>query len=255
MRQLREILRLHLQSQLGVRHIHRSLRLSVGVVSKILNKAQELSLDWDAIEKLDEVQLAQLFYPRANNQLSSTMVMPNWTQVRKELTGKNVTKYLLWEEYTQQYPNSSYSYSQYCYHLATWLGKQKRSMRQIHKAGDTLFVDYAGQTMPVVNGTKGEVRYAQIFVAVLGASNYTYAEATWSQSLPDWLGSHVRTFEFIDGVPKIVVPDNLKSGVTKACRYDPETNPAYQQLAAHYGIAIIPARPYKPYAESMIMRT
>jgi hypothetical protein len=124
MRQLKEILRLHLQSQLGVRHIHHSLRFSVGVVSKILNKAQQLSLDWDAIEKLDEVQLAQLFYPRANNQLSSTMVMPNWTQVRKELTDKNVTKYLLWEEYTQQYPNSSYSYSQYCYHLANWLGKQ-----------------------------------------------------------------------------------------------------------------------------------
>ena len=123
-------------------------------------------------------------------------------------------------------------------------------MRQIHKAGDTLFVDYTGQTLPVVNGTAGEVRYAQIFVAVLGASNYTYAEATWSQSLPDWLGSHVRTFEFIGGVPKIVVPDNLKSGVTKACRYDPETNPAYQQLAAHYGIAIIPARPYKPKDKS-----
>lgn len=123
-------------------------------------------------------------------------------------------------------------------------------MRQIHKAGDTLFVDYAGQTMPVVNGTAGEVRYVQIFVAVLGASNYTYAEATWSQSIPDWLGSHVRTFEFIGGVPKIVVPDNLKSGVTKAYRYDPETNPAYQQLAADCGIAIIPARPYKPKDKS-----
>jgi len=250
MRQLREILRLHLQSQLGVRHIHRSLRLSVGVVSKILNKAQELGLDWDSTQQLDEVQLAQLFYPRSNNQLSSTMVMPSWSQARTDLTGKNVTKYLLWEEYTQQHPNSSYSYSQYCYHFATWLGKQKRSMRQIHKAGDTLFVDYAGQTMPVVNGTTGEVRYAQIFVAVLGASNYTYAEATWSQSLPDWLGSHVRAFEFINGVPAIVVPDNLKSGVSKACRYDPETNPAYQQLAVHYGTAIIPARPYKPKDKS-----
>ena len=100
--------------------------------------------------------------------------MPDWESVRQELTGKNVTKHLLWEEYTQQYPNSSYSYSQYCHHLGVWLAKQKRSMRQIHKAGETLFVDYAGQTIPIVNGTTGEVRHAQVFVAVMGASNYTY---------------------------------------------------------------------------------
>jgi len=119
-------------------------------------------------------------------------------------------------------------------------------MRQIHKAGDKLFVDYAGQTVPIVNGDTGEVRTAQIFVAVLGASNYTYCEATWSQRLPDWLGSHARTFEYIGGVPKLVVPDNLKSGVTKACRYDPDINASYQQLSAHYGVAIMPARPLKP---------
>jgi hypothetical protein len=119
-------------------------------------------------------------------------------------------------------------------------------MRQTHKAGDKLFVDYAGQTVPVVNGQTGEIRYAQIFVAVLGASNYTYCEATWSQQLPDWLGSHTRAFDFIGGVPRLIVPDNLKSGVSKACRYDPDINPGYQQLAAHYGTAIMPARPYKP---------
>ena len=119
-------------------------------------------------------------------------------------------------------------------------------MRQVHKAGDKLFVDYAGQTIPIVQGDTGEVRFAQIFVAVLGASNYTFAEATWTQSLPDWLSSHVRAFNFIGGVPKLVVPDNLKSGVTKPCRYDPDLNPSYEQLGAHYAVAIMPARPRKP---------
>ena len=119
-------------------------------------------------------------------------------------------------------------------------------MRQIHKAGDKLFVDYAGQTVPIIDGETGEIRMAQVFIAVLGASNYTYCEATWTQTLPDWLGSHARTFEFLSGVPKLVVPDNLKSAVSKACRYDPDINASYQQLAAHYGVAIMPARPRHP---------
>ena len=172
--------------------------------------------------------------------------MPDWNAVSKELRFKGVTKHLLWEEYTQQHPNRSYSYSQYCHHFAEWLKAQKRSMRQIHKAGEKLFVDYAGKTMPVVCQSTGEVRFAQIFVAVMGASNHTFCEATWSQSLPDWLNSHARTFEFLGGVPEMVIPDNLKSGVTKACRYDPDLNLSYQQLAAHYGTAIVPARPRKP---------
>jgi hypothetical protein len=123
-------------------------------------------------------------------------------------------------------------------------------MRQVHQAGDKLFVDYAGQTVPIIDGETGEIKRAQIFVAGLGASNYTFCEATWSQGLPDWLSSHARAFEFIGGVVKLVVPDNLKSGVSKACRYDPDINPSYQQLAAHYGTAIMPARPYKPKDKS-----
>ena len=119
-------------------------------------------------------------------------------------------------------------------------------MRQIHKAGEKLFIDYCGPTVPIVSPTTGEVRQAQVFVAVLGASNYTFAEATWSQSLPDWLQSHVRAFEFFGGTPALLIPDNLKSGVSKACRYDPELNPSYQQLAEHYQVAVMPARPYKP---------
>lgn len=246
MRQLREILRLRLTAKLSLRQIKDSLRLSLGSVQKITCKATELGLDWPAIEQLNDVQLAQAIYPKADTRPSSKMELPDWREVFKDLKGKYVTQYLLWEEYAQKYPNRNYSYSQYSRLYRTWLKKQKRSMRQVHHAGDKLFVDYAGQTMPIVQGDTGEIRFAQIFVAVLGASNYTYAEATWSQKLSDWLASHVRTFEFIGGIPQLVVPDNLKSGVTKACRYDPDLNPSYQQLGAHYGVAIMPARPRKP---------
>lgn len=246
MRQLREILRLRLSARLSMRQIKSSLRVSLGAVQKITSKAQSLDLHWDAIEQMDNQQLAQVFYPGADTRVSSMFQLPDWVEVHQELKRKGVTKQLLWEEYTQQYPNRCYSYPQYCFLYQDWLKKQKRSMRQIHKAGDKLFVDYAGQTVPIVNGSAGELRFAQIFVAVLGASNYIFCEATWSQRLPDWLGSHARAFDFIGGVPRLIVPDNLKSGVTKACRYDPDINPSYQQLAAHYGAAVMPARPLKP---------
>lgn len=246
MRQLREILRLRLHADLSMRQIKDSQRISLGVVQKVCSKAQAQSLNWEAVEALDDQQLASLFYPAADTRVTGDLELPDWVEVHRELRRKGVTKHLLWEEYTQRYPNRSYSYAQYCYLYQEWAKKQRRSMRQIHKAGDKLFVDYAGQTVPIVNGDTGEIRTAQIFVAVLGASNYTYCEATWTQSLPDWLGSHARTFTHLGGVPRLVVPDNLRSGVSKACRYDPDVNPSYQQLSAHYGAAIMPARPLKP---------
>lgn len=246
MRQLREILRLRLQANLGIRQIHRSLRVSAGSVSKILTTASQLGLSWEAVAALDDVQLASRFYPNADTRASSELAMPDWSQLHEELRRKGMTRLLWWEEYSAQVPNRSYSYPQFCSLYRDWLLKQRRSMRQVHQAGEKLFVDYAGPTVPIIDGRTGEIRQAQIFVAVLGASNYTYVEATWSQSQADWLGSHARAFAFFGGVPQMVVPDNLKSGVSKACRYDPEVNPAYQQLAAHYGTAIVPARPYKP---------
>ncbi len=246
MRQLRNILRLRLQAELPLRQICDSLRLSLGAVQKVSSKAEEFGLTWEKIDLLDDEQLSHQFYPKADNRKSTKLQLPDWRDVRQELPHKSVTKHLLWEEYTQSYPNRSYSYPQYCHLYGEWLKKQKRSMRQVHKAGKKLFVDYAGQTMPIVSKATGEVAFAQIFVAVLGASNYTYAEGTWTQGLPDWIGSHVRAFEFIDGVSSIVVPDNLRSGVSRACRYDPDVNPSYQQMAAHYGTAIVPARPRKP---------
>ncbi|NBQ69307.1 MAG: IS21 family transposase [Nitrosomonadaceae bacterium] len=194
----------------------------------------------------DGQSLALLLYPESDARPSTKFQQPVWPEIHHELKKKGVTKQLLWEEYTQQVPNRCYSYSQFCARYADWLKTQKRSMRQTHQAGEKLFIDYAGPTVPIVCAASGEIHSASIFVAVLGASNYTYAEATWSQSLPDWLGSHVHAFEFFGGCPALLVPDNLKSGVNKACRYEPEINPAYQQLAAHYGVAVLPARPYKP---------
>lgn len=246
MSKLREILRLRLDAKLSLRQINTSLKLSLGAVQKVCHKANEIELNWERVEPLDDQQLTQLFYPSAVIDTPTEQQTPDFSDIHRELRRKGVTKYLVWEEYAQQYPNRCYSYSQYCRLYASWCLKQKRSMRQIHRAGEKLFVDYAGQTMPIINPDTGEVRFAQIFVAVLGASNYTFAEATLSQKLPDWLGSHVRAFEFIGGVPEIIVPDNLKSGVIKACRYDPDLNPAYQQLASHYKTTIIPARPIKP---------
>ncbi len=196
MRQLREILRLRLHAKLSMRQIRDSLRLSLGAIQKAVNKAETLELDWDTIEKLDDQQLATKIYPQADAVKSSNKVLPDWTEIYRELKRKGMTKQLLWEEYTQQYPNSSFSYAQYCRLYRDWLKKQRRSMRQTHKAGEKLFVDYAGQTVPIVSNTTGEIRTAQIFVAVLGVSNYTFCEATWSQKLSDWINSHVRAFNF-----------------------------------------------------------
>lgn len=153
---------------------------------------------------------------------------------------------MLWQEYEGIYKKKAYRYARFCAKYKDWLGRQKPSMRQVHRAGEKLFIDYCGPTLEVIDPATGEIRPAAIFVAVLGASNYTYAEATWDQKLPNWIGSHIRAFEFFGGVPALLVPDNLKSAVTKANRYDPQLNQTYTDLAQHYETAIVPARPYKP---------
>ncbi len=246
MRKLREVLRLSYSAGLSIRKINASTKISVGSIQNILKLAEQLGVSWPIPEDWDDQALALKFYPRSDAKPSAKFQDPVWTEVHLELKKKGMTLQLLWEEYTQQYPNRCYSYSQFCARYGDWQKKQKRSMRQTHRAGEKLFIDYAGPTLPVVCASSGEIRSAQVFVAVLGASNYTFAEATWSQSLPDWLSSHVRAFEFFGGTPLMLIPDNLKSGVNKACRYEPELNPSYQQLAAHYGVAVVPARPYKP---------
>ena len=250
MRKIREVLRLRLEAGLSIRQISASTKTSVGAIQKLLTRAQALEITWPLPENLDDGRLAAMLYPGADPTSSSRYQVPDWLTVHQNLKQKGVTKQLLWEEYTAQYPNRCYSYSQYCDRFRHWQKQQRRSMRQIHKAGEKCFIDYCGPTVPIINPQTGEIRTAQVFVAVLGASNYTYAEATWSQVLQDWLMSHVRTFEFFGGVPEMIIPDNLRSGVNKACRYDPDLNPSYQQLAAHYQVAVLPARPYKPKDKS-----
>lgn len=154
--------------------------------------------------------------------------------------------HLLWAEYAVVHEAQAYQYSQYCHHYRQWRAKQKRSMRQHHRAGEKLFIDYCGPTVEIIDSRTGEIRTAQIFVSVLGASSYTYAEATWTQSLPDWVASHQRAFRFYGGVTQLLIPDNLKSAVTKASRYSPKINETYAEMAAHYQTAVLPARPYKP---------
>ena len=165
--------------------------------------------------------------------------------IHKELRNKHVTLQLLWHEYKDLYPDGL-QYSQFCDHYRQWARKLSVTMRQEYKAGDKLFIDYAGPTIEIVNAVTGEAKPAYLFVAVLGASNYTYVEAAFSQDLGSWIGSHVRALNFFGGVPACLVPDNLKSGVTKACRYEPDINPTYQALAIHYGTAVMPARPRRP---------
>lgn len=246
MRKIKDILRLRHEVKLSYRDIAKALNIGYGTVVDYLKRAAVAGLGWPIPEELGERELGRLLFPTQTVTGQRRFVEPDYLLVREELKQKGVTKQLLWQEYRQQHPNDGYSYAQFCHRFLEWQGCQKRSMRQIHLAGEKLFVDYCGPTMEVVNPDTGEMRFAQVFVAVLGASNYTFACASWSQKQVDWLNAHVKAFEFFGGVPEIVVPDNLKSAVRKVNRYDPDINPAYQQLAAHYQTVIIPARPYKP---------
>ena len=250
MRQIKEVLRLKYEAKLSFRQIAASLKLSVGVISKYTQAAELAGLSWPLPDGLDDATLEARLFPLATPVREH--VLPDCAHIHQELTRKGVTLLLLWEEYRASCAGQAYKYAQFCVYYRQYRSRLKLSMRQTHKAGEKLFVDYSGDGVPIVDPQTGEIRPAQIFVAVLGASGYTFAEATMSQKLPDWIGSHVRTFNFFEGVPQIVVPDNLKSAVTKPCRYEPELNATYADMAQHYGVAIIPARPYKPRDKAMV---
>lgn len=249
-RYIKEILRLRYEAKLSQREISRSVRVSVGSVNQYLTRAEQAGIGWPIPLEMDQNALVKALFPDQPATHRTGFVVPEWSSVQNELRSKGMTKQLLWEEYCQCHPQNAYSYSQYCHHYQVWLSQQRRSMRQVHKAGEKLFIDYAGPTVAVINPDTAEIRQAAIFVAVLGASSYSFAEATWGQSLSDWLESHVRAFEFFGGTTVILVPDNLKSAVNKACRYEPEMNRSYSALAEHYGVAVIPARPRKPKDKS-----
>jgi transposase len=244
MRKIIEVLRLHHEGSLSHREIARAIHASPTTVGEILRRAKQCDVTWPLPATLSEAGLeAQLYPPAAPSSLARPE--PDWPAMHRELRRKGVTLDLLWQEYKAEHPDG-YRYSSFCDHYRQWVGRLAVSLRQTHSPGEKLFIDYAGPTVPIVDPMTGEIRQAAIFVAVLGASNYTYCEATWSQALPDWIGSHVRTLEHLGGVTALLVPDNLKSGVTTACFYDPEINPTYRDLARHYATVVLPARPRRP---------
>lgn len=244
MRKIREVFRLKFDCKLSNRKIAKSCLIARSTVAEYLFRFQQAALSWPLPEEMDDTQFEQLLYP-APLRSRRDRPLPEYDYIHTELRKKGVTLSLLWQEYKEQEPHG-YQYSQFCHRYRQWAAKIDPVMRQEHRAGEKMFVDYTGQTVNVNDPDTNQVRKAQIFVAVLGASNYTYAEATWTQTLPDWIGSHIRSFAFFCGVPKVVVPDNLKSGVKKACYYEPDINPTYLDMANHYGTAVIPARVRRP---------
>ena len=243
-RVIKEILRLRFNRHLSTRQISDSTNASVGFVHKLIGKAEQSGLGWPL--DVDDRKLEEVLYAKPEV-VPEAKTLPEWISIHSELKRKGVTRQLLWKEYAEANPDNHYSYPQFCKLYGAWREKNRKpSMRQIHKAGEKCFVDYAGQTVDITDPGTGEVSRAQVFVGVMGASNYTFAEAVASQSLENWLGSHTRMLEFFGGVPRIIVPDNLRSGVSKACRYDPDSNPAYVQWANHYRTVILPTRPRKP---------
>src|SRR6202049_1779078 len=245
MRQIREVLRLRFASELPQRAIAKSLGLSQGAVSTYLSRARAAGVVWPLPDDLDEVQLEALLFPPPPATAADQRPMPDWAWVHRELRRPNVTLALLWEEYGAAAPDG-FGYSWFCDLYRSWAGWLKPTMRQTHIAGEKLFVDFAGRPGGVVDVLTGEVIPVQIFVAVLGASNFTYAEAVWSQKLPDWIAAHVRAFAYFGGAARQTVSDNLKAGITKASFYEPLVNRTYADMARHYRTAIVPARPYKP---------
>jgi transposase len=245
MRQIREILRLRFSAGLSQHTIARSLGLSQGGVSKYLAMARQRGLTWPLpLELDDDDQLEAALFPPPPQVPGHLRPAPDWAALHRDLHRPGVTLYLLWEEYRASAPDG-FGYSWFCELYRAWTKRVAPTMRQVHIAGEKLFVDYSGHTMEVVDGATGEVHRAQIFVAVMGASNYIYAEATFTQTLPDWIGSHVRAFNFYGGATQQVVPDNLKAGITKACLNEPMVNRTYADFARHYRTAICPARPYR----------
>src|SRR6201996_4310647 len=246
MRRVREVLRLGFAG-ISKHEIARRSGLAASTVRETMARFQASGLDWPLPDSVTDSELeAKLYKNAGTKQGHRRHAEPDWVGIHRELRRKHVTLSILWDEYIEQHPDG-YRYSRFCELYRAWEGKLSVTMRQSHAGGDKLFVDYAGDTAPVViDRLTGEIREAWIFVAVLGASNFTYAEATWTQGLADWIGAHTRAFAFVGGVPTMVVSDNLRSGITKACLYEPQVNRTYAEMAAHYGTAVLPTRPRRP---------
>ena len=246
MRQVREIVRLH-EAGVTTRQIGIRVGVAASTVRLTLQRVAAAGLSGGiALEQTDAALEAVLFSGAGKKLGHRRHANPDWAAVHRELKRKHVTLTILWDEYIAHHPDG-YRYSRFCELYRGWEGRLSVTMRQTHQAGEKLFVDYAGDTIPVViDRLTGQTRPAQIFVAVLGASSFLYAEASWTQGLADWIESHNHAFAAIGGVPALLVPDNTKVAVIKACLYDPVINRTYADMSAHYGTAVLPARPYKP---------
>jgi transposase len=246
MRKIREVLRLKALG-LAQHQIARSCSIVQSTVHKYLKLAEAAQLRWPLPEDLNDHQLDELLFGRRPAPPSRRIhPAPDFASIHKELQShKDLTLELLWQEYKQA-DAGGYAYSRFCDLYREWNRAQSFTLRQEHIPGEKLFVDYAGATIAIHSRDAGEVHEAAIFVAAMGFSSYTFAEATWNQTLPCWIGSHIRAFEHFEGLPMLVIPDNPKTGVSKACRYEPDLNPTYNDMAGHYGVAVLPARPRKP---------
>ncbi len=244
MRNVREILRQKLELKRTHRAVAKALGISNGAVGTLMVRWKAARLDWAAVKELAEDDLEQrLFGPRLPS--STPRPLPDMLWLFRELKRPAVTLEVLHLEYLEKEP-TGYRYSRFCDHYNEWLAKQRLSMRQEHRAGEKLFIDYSGRKASVIDPVSGEVREAEVYVAVLGASSYVYAEATWTQQLADFIGSTVRALEYIGGVPGALVIDNLKAGVTKADPYEGDVNRTYEEMAQHYSTVVLPTRPYRP---------
>lgn len=247
MRQVREILRLKFANDLPVREIARRVGIAPSTARATLERFAGSGLAWPLPSELNDDRLEALLFKASGSKRGHRRhEEPDWATIQREMKRKHVTLAILWEEYIAANPGG-YRYSWYCELYRAWEAKLPVTMRQTYLAGEKLFVDYAGDRVPVIiDRLTGEVREAQIFVAVLGASSFTYAQATWTQTVPDWIDAHCRAFAAIGGVAHLLVPDNTKAAVIRACYYDPQVNRTYAEMAAHYDTAILPARPKKP---------
>jgi transposase len=242
MRHTREILRQRLTLGRSQRAIAQSLGISHGAVGTTVLRAQAAGLDWSQVDALSDEALEGRLYGRRDVAGRRGRPEPDCAVLHAERRKPGVTLELLHLEYLEQHPDG-YRYTQFCERYRRWLQRRGLTMRQVHQGGEKLFVDYAGQKPTIIDPATGERIPVELFVAVLGASNYTYAEATLTQQVPDWIASHQRAFAFVGGVTAAVVCDQLKSGVVIPCRYEPGLQRTYEELAQHYGTVIVPARP------------
>ena len=252
MRTIKECLRLKLDCGLSHERVGRALGLSKGVVSKYVSRAQAAGLDWPTLASMEEAEIAARLCTSvpAVRGARATIDLPT---VHRELRRKGMTLQLLWQEYREAHAaQPAYQYTQFCQHYHDYAQSLRRSMRQLHRAGEKLFIDYAGQTVPLVNPQTGEMRRAHIFVAVLGASSYTYACATPAETQVDWLRGLAQALQFFGGVPQLIVPDNPRALIANPDRYEPQPNLAAQRCAEHFGTVILPARPRRPQDKAKV---